>query len=76
MSTCCLAICAKMCAVHAILGASDPLLATVKTDASDIQPWLVGLRRMLHEHPELMYEEHETSKLICKTLGDLGIKYR
>ncbi|MBA63087.1 MAG: peptidase M20 [Planctomycetaceae bacterium] len=44
--------------------------------AKEIQPWIVALRRQLHQHPELMYEEFETSKLVQSTLGELGIKYQ
>ena len=29
------------------------------SQAKSIQPWIVGLRRQLHQHPELMYEEFE-----------------
>lgn len=51
-------------------------LAGAGQEAADIQPWLVGLRRELHQIPELMYEEAETGKLIRRTLEDLGISYR
>ncbi len=44
--------------------------------AKAIQPWIVGLRRQLHQHPELMYEEFETSKLVQSTLDELGIEYQ
>ena len=35
---------------------------------------LVALRRKLHEHPELAFEEHETAKAVTAFLGKLGIK--
>lgn len=44
--------------------------------AKAIQPWIVGLRRQLHQHPELMYEEFETSKLVQQTLTELGIEHQ
>ena len=33
-------------------------------DARSIQDWIVKLRRQIHRHPELMYEEVETSRLV------------
>ncbi len=45
-------------------------------EARSIQDWIVDLRRRLHRHPELMYEEVETSRLVRETLDSLGIEYR
>ncbi|KAJ9179290.1 hypothetical protein P3X46_011099 [Hevea brasiliensis] len=38
--------------------------------------WMVGVRRKIHENPELGYEEFETSKLIREELNKIGIKYK
>ncbi|KAG6606732.1 IAA-amino acid hydrolase ILR1-like 4 [Cucurbita argyrosperma subsp. argyrosperma] len=38
--------------------------------------WMVGIRRKIHENPELGYEEFETSKLIRAELDKLGISYK
>ena len=37
--------------------------------------WIVDIRRQLHRHPELMYEEVRTSQLVCDTLTELGIPF-
>lgn len=38
--------------------------------------WMVELRRRLHRHPELMYQEFKTSQLVRDTLDQLSIAYR
>ncbi|KAH9287974.1 hypothetical protein KI387_032091 [Taxus chinensis] len=38
--------------------------------------WLKSIRRRIHEHPELAYEEFETSKLIRQELDSMSISYR
>lgn len=38
--------------------------------------WMVGIRRKIHENPELGYEEFETSKVIRTELDKLGISYK
>jgi amidohydrolase len=43
----------------------EPILAAA--------PTLTALRRDLHAHPELCYEEHRTSDLIARTLAGWGI---
>lgn len=45
-------------------------------DAHEIREWIVERRRRLHRHPELMYEEVQTSQLVRDTLDELGIPYR
>ncbi len=36
---------------------------------------LVAIRRDLHEHPELAFQEVRTAKQVAKTLDELGIEY-
>lgn len=43
---------------------------------TDFYEWMVGVRRTIHENPELGYEEFETSKLIRRELDVLGIPYK
>jgi metal-dependent amidase/aminoacylase/carboxypeptidase family protein len=45
-------------------------------EAQAISKWIVTLRRQIHRHPELMYQEVETSKLVRKTLDTLEIRYK
>lgn len=37
--------------------------------------WMVGVRRALHHHPELAFEEVETARLLMSELGKLGIPH-
>lgn len=41
----------------------------------EFMDWMVGIRRRLHENPELGYEEFATSELIRKELDSMGIVY-
>lgn len=56
---------------------ASPLLSfeNIFKDAEKADDFVVAIRRQLHEHPELMYREYETSKTIKATLDSLGIKY-
>jgi IAA-amino acid hydrolase len=38
--------------------------------------WMVGIRRKIHENPELAFEEFETSKLIRAELDQMGVSYK
>jgi len=38
--------------------------------------WIRAIRRTLHQHPELSYQEHRTSAFIQEKLTELGIGYR
>lgn len=41
----------------------------------EVFDWMVGIRRRLHENPELSFEEFETSKIIRAELDQMGIPY-
>ncbi|GLU09995.1 hypothetical protein SLE2022_268260 [Rubroshorea leprosula] len=42
----------------------------------EIKDWMIGIRRNLHENPELGFQEFETSKLIRTELDQMGIPYK
>lgn len=42
----------------------------------ELLEWIRKIRRNLHQHPELSYQEHRTSLLIQEKLTELGIRYR
>jgi amidohydrolase len=44
--------------------------------ADRLTPQLVALRKQLHQHPELAFEEHETAKAVAEFLKKLGIPFR
>ncbi len=44
--------------------------------ARKLQAPLTQLRRTIHQHPELSFEEYETAALVSKTLSELGISHR
>src|SRR5687767_7459832 len=44
--------------------------------AERLTPQLVELRKQLHQHPELAFEEHETAKAVIGFLKKLGIPFR
>tara|TARA_B110000438_G_scaffold282948_1_gene310465 strand:- start:8095 stop:9285 length:1191 start_codon:yes stop_codon:yes gene_type:complete len=47
-----------------------------KIEANKISDWIIDIRRELHKHPELMYEEVKTSALVRRELDALGIAYK
>ncbi|KAF5817541.1 putative peptidase M20, bacterial exopeptidase dimerization domain-containing protein [Helianthus annuus] len=53
---------------------SQQFLEFAKND--EVFEWMVGIRRKLHENPELGYQEFETSKIIRQELDKLGIPYK
>ncbi|CAH1430158.1 unnamed protein product [Lactuca virosa] len=47
------------------------LLSAAKED----KDWLISIRRKLHEYPELLFQEYNTSALIRNELDKLGVSY-
>nr|XP_023870342.1 IAA-amino acid hydrolase ILR1-like 4 [Quercus suber]POE88825.1 iaa-amino acid hydrolase ilr1-like 4 [Quercus suber] len=42
----------------------------------EVFDWMVGIRRKIHENPELGFEEFETSKIIRAELDQMAIPYK
>src|SRR5262245_45116567 len=43
---------------------------------SRIEPDLIAVRRRIHQHPELAFEEHETARTVAEYLASLDIPCR
>jgi IAA-amino acid hydrolase len=55
-----------------IFEANKDLLTLTKS----IEPWIIDIRRRLHQCPELLYDLHQTSSIVCETLDSLKIDFR
>jgi len=44
-------------------------------DDNDFNEELIDIRRQIHRHPELAFEERKTSRLIAEYLKKLGLEY-
>ena len=49
-------------------------ISEIASQSKEIHQWIIEKRRTIHRHPELMYEEFETSKLVQNTLKELKIQ--
>jgi metal-dependent amidase/aminoacylase/carboxypeptidase family protein len=47
----------------------------IKSLAERIGPEIINIRRDLHKHPELSFQELRTSALIGQILTDWGVEY-
>ncbi|HEV2067534.1 MAG TPA: M20/M25/M40 family metallo-hydrolase, partial [Thermomicrobiales bacterium] len=46
----------------------------VRNDVDEILPGVIADRRFLHEHPELGFQEVETSRFVAERLASLGVE--
>lgn len=51
------------------------LLHQIKQSAAEILPEIIQVRRYLHMHPELSFQEKKTSAWLCTKLDELKIPY-
>jgi amidohydrolase len=47
---------------------------TILTQAQEIKPRIVELRRTIHRQPELGFDVFRTAELVARTLGELGVE--
>ncbi len=52
------------------------IINQIKQIASVIFPEIISIRRHIHSHPELSFEEYETSAFICRILDQWGVPYK
>ncbi|MEZ4721131.1 MAG: M20 family metallopeptidase [Flavobacteriales bacterium] len=52
------------------------MIDQIKSKAREIHPNLIEVRRRLHRHPELSFQEFETSKFIQNYLHQLGVEFQ
>jgi amidohydrolase len=58
-----------------IASGADSEAASLLAEARSFLPWMVGIRRDLHQHPELGLEEHRTRGRVEEHLGGLGVEF-
>ena len=62
--------------LRAVFTSEDHVYAKeILSAAHKDKDWLVSVRRQIHQHPELAFQENNTSALIRRELDKLGIPY-
>lgn len=50
-------------------------VSMIKKIVDDVMPQMISDRRHLHKHPELSFEEYQTTEFLCRELEAAGIEY-
>lgn len=71
---CTFALLELLLAIGAVAQAPD--VSSLLQKAEAIEPWLIDVRRRLHQVPELLYDLPATTALVTQELADMGISYK
>lgn len=52
------------------------MIKAIQQLASELLPDLIRIRRHIHQHPELSYQEYETMNFVASELDKIGITYQ
>ena len=58
------------------MGYINDVRSAIASLARDEEPALIAIRRDLHTHPELAFEEHRTAGVVARELARLGVACR
>lgn len=54
----------------------EDIKSLIKEKSNTYKDEVIAIRRHLHQHPELSFQEFETSKYVCSKLDEFGIEYQ
>ncbi|KAG8077692.1 hypothetical protein GUJ93_ZPchr0007g6311 [Zizania palustris] len=63
-----------LCVCRAAAGGGADVLDRARRP--EFAAWMAGVRRTIHERPELAFEENETSRMVREELDAMGVGYR